>query len=208
MKLSNAGQRVFDARYAAKDDSGNIVENFDQAVRRVARAAASAEKKEPMYWEERFTDIIGNLLFVPSTPIWANMGKTDRPWQPSACFVLSTEDDLVSMYQTLSDTAVVFKTGGGTGYNFSNVRPKGDLVHSTKGKASGVVELVRLYDASACMITQGGVRRGASMAILNADHPEICNFINAKLDGSLPNFNLSVGMLNKFMDALGDGLAW
>ena len=208
MKLSEAGQKVFDARYAAKDDKGNIIESFERAVYRIAKAAASAEKENQKKWEERFAYVIGDLLFVPSTPIWANVGKDDRPWQPSACFVLSVDDNLESMYQTLKDTAMVFKSGGGVGYNFSSIRPKSDLVHTTKGQASGVVELIRLYDASANMVKQGGVRRGAAMGILNIDHPEICDFICAKLDGGLTNFNLSVGIWNRFMDALEDGSAW
>src|SRR5690606_38298925 len=94
MKLSEAGQRVFDARYAMRDDQGNIIETFDQAVERLAWAAASAEKENQVFWQEKFSSIIGDLLFVPSTPIWANVGKPDRPWQPSACFVLDVEDSL------------------------------------------------------------------------------------------------------------------
>ena len=89
MKLSEAGQRVFDARYAMRDDQGNIIETFDQAVERLARATASAEKENQAFWREKFSSIIGDLLFIPSTPIWANIGKPDRPWQPSACFVLA-----------------------------------------------------------------------------------------------------------------------
>lgn len=200
--LSEAGQKVFDARYAAKDDNGNIIETFDQAVYRVSKAAASAEKENQKDWEEKFADVIGNLLFIPSTPIWANVGKDDRPWQPAACFVLAIEDSLESMYQTLKESATVFKSGGGVGYNFSAIRPKGSLVMSTKGKASGVVELIKLYDASSNMVMQGGVRRGASIGILNIDHPEIIDFINAKKEGGLTNFNLSVGITDAFKKAL------
>jgi len=207
MQLSDSGQKVFDARYAGKDDNGQINETFTQAVNRLATTAASVEKDQP-YWTNKFTDMISNLLFVPSTPIWANMGKSDRPWQPGACFVLAVEDSLHSMYEVLHQTATIFKSGGGTGYNFSAIRPKGDLVHSTKGQASGVVELIRLYNASANMVMQGGVRRGASLAILDIDHPEIKDFINAKLNGDLTNFNLSVGVTDAFMEALNNGAAW
>lgn len=207
MSLSDAGRRVFEARYAAKDDNRKVVESFEQAVMRISKAAASVEKDRSL-WEEKFAEIIGNLLFVPSTPVWANVGKSDRPWQPAACFVLPVDDDLGSMYATLRDTAMVFKSGGGTGYNFSKIRPKGDLVRSTKGQASGVVELIRLYDASANMVMQGGIRRGASMGVLNVDHPEICDFIEAKLDGSLTNFNLSVGVWDSFMESLDRDAAW
>lgn len=208
MKLSEAGQRVFNARYAMRDDQGNIIETFDQAVERIARAAASAEKENQVFWQEKFSSIIGDLLFIPSTPIWANVGKPDQPWQPSACFVLAVEDSLQSMYETLMHTALVFKSGGGVGYNFSTIRPQGSLVRSTKGKASGVVELIKLYNASSNMVLQGGVRWGASMGILNIDHPEIMDFIHAKLDGGLTNFNLSVGVTDAFMEALAKGADW
>jgi ribonucleoside-diphosphate reductase alpha chain len=208
MKLSEAGQRVFDARYAMRDDQGNIIETFDQAVERLARAAVSAEKENRVFWQEKFSSVIGDLLFIPSTPIWANIGKPDRPWQPSACFVLAVEDSLQSMYETLLSTAMVFKSGGGVGYNFSTIRSRGSLVRSTKGRASGVVELIKLYNASSDMVMQGGVRRGASIGILNIDHPEIMDFIHAKLDGGLTNFNLSVGVTDAFMEALAQGRDW
>jgi len=207
-ELSAAGQKVFDARYALRDESGNVIETFEQAVWRLARVAAGAENENREQWEEKFADLMGDLLFIPSTPIWANMGKTDLPWQPSACFVLSVEDSLQSMYETLAATALVFKSGGGVGYNFSSIRPKGSLVHSTKGRASGVVELIKLYNASSDMVMQGGVRRGASMGILDVDHPEILDFVNAKRDGQLTNFNLSVGITDEFMAAVEQESEW
>ncbi len=207
-QLPQPGQKVFDARYAQKDDSGNVIETFAEAVNRLARTAAAAEVRDQKKWEDIFGNIIGELLFIPSTPIWANMGKTDRPWQPGACFVLAVQDTLESMYDTLKDTALVFKSGGGVGFNFSAIRPKGDLVSTTKGQASGVVELIRLYDASANMVKQGGVRRGAIMGILNINHPEIIDFVQAKTGGGLLNFNLSVGVTDDFMEALKYDLPW
>ncbi|NLJ76325.1 MAG: adenosylcobalamin-dependent ribonucleoside-diphosphate reductase [Peptococcaceae bacterium] len=207
-QLTPAGQKVFDARYAAKDEKGRICETFTEAVRRLAHTAAGAEKDDQKIWEEKFSRVLGELLFIPSTPIWANMGKTDRPWQPGACFVLEVEDTLESMYNTLKDTALVFKSGGGVGYNFSSIRPRGDLVASTKGQASGVVELLRLYDASAGMVKQGGVRRGAIIGILDIDHPEVIDFIEAKKGGGLTNFNLSVGVTDRFMEALDKDSSW
>ena len=164
------------------------------------------DDKHPLYKDTR--DAILNLELVPSTPIWANIGKDDRPWQPSACFVLDIEDSLDDMYRVLKDTALIFKSGGGVGYNFSSIRPKGSLVMSTKGKASGVVELIKLYDASSNMVLQGGVRRGASMGILNVDHPEIMEFINCKRDGGIANFNLSVCITDEFMNALELDTTW
>lgn len=207
-QLTDAGQKVFNARYALRDEEGKIIETFENAVYRLARAAAGAEKENQKHWEEKFARLLGDLIFVPSTPIWANMGKPDRPWQPSACFVLAVEDSLHSMYETLMSTALVFKSGGGVGYNFSAIRPRGSLVRSTKGKASGVVELIKLYNSSSNMVMQGGVRRGASIGILNIDHPEIVDFINAKLHGDLTNFNLSVGITDTFMTALEQGEEW
>ncbi|MFX4261292.1 adenosylcobalamin-dependent ribonucleoside-diphosphate reductase [Pelotomaculum propionicicum] len=205
--LNENGQRVFNARYALLDQNGKVIETFEQAVRRIAKAAASIES-DMKGWESTFASCIGEMLFVPSTPIWANIGKPDRPWQPAACFVLAVEDSLESMYQTLSQTAFVFKSGGGVGYNFSPIRPKGEIVMTTKGKASGVVELIKLYDASSNMVMQGGVRRGASIGILNIDHPEIESFIEAKMNGGLENFNLSVGITDAFMEALENGSNW
>lgn len=208
-QLSDSGRKVFEARYAAKDDQGQVTETFEQAVYRLANTAAAAEKEEARAtWAENFAAFIGKLYFVPSTPIWANMGKNDRPWQPGACFVLSVDDSLESMYQTLRDTAMVFKSGGGVGYNFSAIRPRGSLVRSTKGQASGVVELIRLYDASSGMVMQGGVRRGASMGILNIDHPEVIHFIDSKREGAITHFNLSVGVTDAFMQALDRDDEW
>jgi len=207
-QLSQAGQKVFNARYAQKDENGNVNETFEAAVMRLSRTASVAEKDDQIGWGKKFSNIIGELLFIPSTPIWTNMGKTDRPWQPGACFVLAVEDTLESMYDTLKDTALVFKSGGGVGFNFSAIRPRGDLVSTTKGQASGVVELIRLYDASANMVKQGGVRRGAIMGILDVSHPEIVDFIQAKKSGGLTNFNLSVGMTDAFMEALDNDLTW
>ncbi|NPV91212.1 MAG: adenosylcobalamin-dependent ribonucleoside-diphosphate reductase [Firmicutes bacterium] len=209
MRLSEAGEVVFRERYARRDQQGAVIETPTEAVERLARTAAMAEKDgDRERWAEEFASVIDARFFIPSTPIWANLGKDDRPWQPAACFVLAVEDSLESMYQTLKETALICKSGGGVGYNFSSIRPRGDLVHTTKGQASGVTELIRLYNASAGMIKQGGVRRGAFMGILNCDHPEIIEFIRAKLDGGFENFNLSVGVTDRFMDAVVNDLPW
>ena len=202
--LNENGMKVFEARYAGRDENGNINETFEQAVDRLVNSVYN--KKHPLYKDTR--DAILNLELIPSTPIWSNIGKDDRPWQPGACFVLDIEDSLDDMYRVLKDTALIFKSGGGIGYNFSSIRPKGSLVMSTKGKASGVVELIKLYDTSSNMVMQGGVRRGASMGILNVDHPEIMEFIRCKLDGGIANFNLSVGITDEFMKALELDTTW
>ncbi len=209
MELTEAGQKIFKSRFARRDDTGAIIESPAEAVWRMANAAARAEKPpQRAFWAEKFAAIINQKKFIPSTPIWANIGKPERPWQPSACFVLAIEDSLESIYETLKQTALVCKWGGGVGFNFSSIRPQGDFIRSTKGKASGVVEVIRLYNASAAMVKQGGIRRGAFMGILNADHPEIFEFVNAKKEGGLENFNLSVGITDSFMEAVFKGADW
>jgi len=209
MHLSEAGWALFRERYAARNEQGQAVETPEEAVARIADVAARTEPEaDREFWRERFRQVIDERYFIPSTPIWANMGKNDRPWQPAACFVLAVEDSLESMYQVLKDTALICKSGGGVGFNFSHIRPRGDLVRSTKGRASGVVELIRLYNASADMIKQGGVRRGAFMGILNCDHPEIISFIQAKQAGGFENFNLSVGISDDFMAAVNKDQLW
>lgn len=209
MDLNSDGLTIFNSRYASKNDQGEVAETPDQAVLRISCAAAAAEKKEVRdYWAAEFNRIISNRWFMPSTPIWANMGKPGCMPQPAACFVLGIEDDLYSMYHTLLESAMIAKYGGGLGYNFSNIRPRGDLIRSTKGRASGPVELIRLYNCSAAMIEQGGVRRGAYMGILDCAHPDIEEFIHCKLSGEINNFNLSVGITDSFMHALAQDENW
>ncbi len=212
MNLTSNGLTIFNERYADKNEQGDVVETPDQAVQRLSRTAAGAEALYPSqaaeHWEKKFNEVIGSKCFIPSTPIWANMGKKGRMQQPGACFVLDVADDLHNMYQTLLESAMITKSGGGIGYNFSKIRPQGDIVRSTKGKASGAVELIRLYNASAGMIKQGGVRRGAFMGILNCDHPEIEDFIQCKLSGGITNFNLSVGITHEFMNKVSADESW
>jgi len=208
MNLTNDGLTIFQARYALRDDRGQVIETPEQAVYRISRAAASAEKDRQEYWACEFSRLISELWFVPSTPIWANMGKPGSMQQPAACFVLRIEDNLQSMYQTLLESAMIAKYGGGLGYNFSEIRPKGDIIRSTKGRASGPVELIRLYNCSAAMIAQGGIRRGAYMGILDCTHPDIIEFIECKLQGELDNFNLSVGITDQFMHTLAKDGDW
>jgi len=208
MNLTNDGLTIFQARYALRDDLGQVIETPEQAVYRISRAAASAEKDRQEYWACEFSRLISELWFVPSTPIWANMGKPGSMQQPAACFVLRIEDNLQSMYQTLLESAMIAKYGGGLGYNFSEIRPKGDIIRSTKGRASGPVELIRLYNCSAAMIAQGGIRRGAYMGILDCTHPDIIEFIECKLQGELDNFNLSVGITDQFMHTLAKDGDW
>ncbi len=208
MNLTNDGMTIFNARYAMRDEHGHVSESPEQAVSRISQAAASAETVRQDYWAATFGQIINDLWFVPSTPIWANIGKPGVMQQPAACFVLDIEDDLESMYRTLLESALIAKYGGGLGYNFSKIRPKGNIIHSTKGRASGPVELIRLYNSSAAMIAQGGVRRGAYMGILDCTHPDINEFASCKIRGELDNFNLSVGISDRFMQILAGNGEW
>lgn len=210
MILTSDGLAIFNARYAARNDAGQVVETPGQAVTRISHIAAQAENDPAArkQWEQEFMRIIDRKWFVPSTPIWANMGKPDRMQQPAACFVLEIQDNLQDMYQTLLESAMIAKYGGGIGYNFSTIRPKGDLIHSTKGQASGPVELIRLYNCSAAMIKQGGIRHGAYMGILDCRHPDIEEFIACKLKGELTNFGMSVGISDKFMNCLAKDENW
>jgi ribonucleoside-diphosphate reductase alpha chain len=210
MNLTSDGLTIFNSRYAAKDDNGQVIETPAQAVVRISHIAAQAEKDPTAreYWEAEFKRIIDRKWFIPSTPIWDNMGKPNRMPQPAACFVLEVQDNLQSMYQTLLESAMIAKYGGGIGYNFSAIRPQGDLIHSTKGIASGPVELIRLYNYSAAMIKEGGIRHGAYMGILDCSHPDIEEFITSKLAGELTNFGLSVGITDEFMRRLAADEDW
>ncbi len=210
MDLSAEARLIFNDRYAMKNDRGEILETPDDAVQRISEKAAASESIPDLVkrWTEEFKYVIDHKWFLPSTPIWSNMGKPDRMQQPGACFVLALQDDLEDMYKTLMESALISKYGGGIGYNFSEIRPRGDLIHSTKGRASGVVELIKLYDFSAAMVSQAGIRRGAYMGILNCDHPEIEDFISCKLSGGLNNFNISVGISDDFMRAVINNDDW
>jgi len=207
--LSEKALELFKNIYAEKDTDGNPVEHIEDAIARIANVASSVESENiSSSIFTQFYDIINNSYFIPATPIWANIGKKDTLWQPGSCFVLKIDDSLDGMYSTLKDTALIFKSGGGVGYNFSSIRPKGSLVNSTKGKSSGVCELIKLYNASSEMVVQGGIRKGASIGILNIDHPEIIDFIKLKTRENISNFNLSVGITKDFIDCVKRDSDW
>ncbi|MFX1581797.1 MAG: adenosylcobalamin-dependent ribonucleoside-diphosphate reductase, partial [Promethearchaeota archaeon] len=193
-------------RYFLKDDEGNAIETPSQLFRRVANAVAKAEKlfdKSSDYqtYEELFYNMIASLEFMPNSPTLFNAG-TDIG-QLSACFVLPIRDDMDSIFTTLWHMARVQKSGGGTGFSFSNLRPKGAKVHSTGGVSSGPVSFMRIYDTATDVIKQGGKRRGANMAILRCDHPDVMDFISIKADKkSFHNFNISIAVTHGFMHAL------
>ncbi len=202
LKLTYNSLVVLKERYLLKDESGRIIETPTGMFKRVATAIAKVDKKYGQDWKksrDSFFGIMSRLEFLPNSPTLFNAGAPLK--QLSACFVLPVEDSLKSIFETVKLTALIEQTGGGVGFNFSHLRPKGDIVRSTKGVASGPVSFMRVFDVTTEVIKAGGKRRGAMMGILNADHPDIFEFVNSKLNGTLQNFNISVGASDEFVKA-------
>ncbi|HEY6168505.1 MAG TPA: ribonucleotide reductase N-terminal alpha domain-containing protein, partial [Verrucomicrobiae bacterium] len=210
LRLSTNAIRVLEARYLRRDSARRIAETPEELFTRVATAVAEAEARfsndadaQPK-WREEFQRALTTFDFLPNSPTLMNAGLPLG--QLSACFVLAVPDTMEGIFDALKHMALIQRTGGGTGFSFSHLRPKNDFVSSTGGFSSGPVPFMKVFDCATDNIKQGGKRRGANMGVLRVDHPDVLEFIGAKLDGkTLQNFNLSVGVTDAFMEAVRDG---
>jgi ribonucleoside-diphosphate reductase alpha chain len=206
--LSDHALSVLEKRFLLRDENGQLIEDPAALFRRVACAIAAIDanyggfRREES--EEVFFDLMSSLTFLPNSPTLMNAGIPRG--QLAGCFVLPIGDSMESIYNTLRDVALIQKTGGGTGFSFSHLRPRGDYIRSTRGVSSGPISFMRLYDYSTQVNRLGGTRAGANMGVLRHDHPDILEFVNSKKDPeSLSSFNISVMVTDEFMHAVNRG---
>ena len=207
MQLSDNARTVLRRRYLRKDRKGNVIESAEKMFQRVAGHIAEAEtnyggdEKRTAEVKEAFHSIMTEFKFLPNSPTLMNAGR--RLGQLAACFVLPVEDSMEGIFGALRSAALIHKSGGGTGFSFSRLRRKNSTVGTTGGVASGPVSFMKIFNTATEQVKQGGTRRGANMAILRVDHPDIMEFIYCKTSGSeLNNFNISVGVTDDFMQAV------
>jgi len=214
ISLTENARKVLVRRYVRRDKDGQPVESIDEMFWRVAFHVAICESEwggEVLTRASEFYKVLISKRFFPNSPTFTGAGTSLG--QLSACFVLPISDDMgrdsAGIFQTLRDAALIQQTGGGNGFSFSRLRPKGTLVKPSSGQATGPVGFLRVYDVAFGEIAQGGTRRGANMAVLRVDHPDIEEFITCKTEeNAITNFNISVGIVDEFMDAVQKGGTW
>lgn len=212
LKLGINALKVLERRYLLRDQEGRLIETPRELFHRVAHSIAAVETRfapsaDIHGLENKFFNLMNNGEFMPNTPTLMNAGAPLG--QLSACFVLPVEDSIAGIFDSLKNMALIHQSGGGTGFTFTHLRPKGDVVRSTSGVASGPVSFMKVCDAATGVMKQGGKRRGANMGILNADHPDIIEFVMAKSDETtLSNFNISIGTTDEFIESVRNNKRW